>query len=391
MNVRRLWALVMCVAVAGPVARLPGAEAGAQDAAPVLTIVEPDSQTTLVGVVRMRAEVVPADRVETVEFFVDGVPACVAPAPPFDCSWDAGPRAAAHVVRVVARLLGGERLVRSIRTPGRTATFFSAGTSMILVPVVVQDRRGRFVEGLTLDDFEVLEDGVRQEPSFFEPANVPLDLVLAVDFSASMAGSMAALRFAARQFIATLPASARLGLLAFNDRIFVAARQEPDRAVVTQAVDALPEPFGGTALLDAIVHALGLHGDGFAHKAVVLFSDGDDQDSLTAIEQAEQRIRASQATVHVVTLGRGRAIERVRTLLGRLTRVSGGRSFAIERIDDLNDALAHIQENLRDRYFLAYEPSNPNRDGTWRRIEVRTGNHRHVVTAREGYLAEPVF
>lgn len=124
---------------------------------------------------------------------------------------------------------------------------------------------------------------------------------------------------------------------------------------------------------------------------VVLFSDGDDRHSFSGVESVEERIRASQATVYVVTMGRGGEIERVRELLGRLTRVSGGRAFSIERIEQLDGVLAHIRDRLQNRYFLAYQPSNPVRDGTWRRIEVRTGNRRHVVTAREGYMAETGF
>ena len=78
-------------------------------------------------------------------------------------------------------------------------------------------------------------------------------------------------------------------------------------------------------------------------------------------------------------------------MLGRLTQVSGGRSFPIDRIDDLEDALTYIQDDLRDQYFLGYRPANPNFDGTWRRIEVRTRDRRHVIRAREGYLAEPSY
>lgn len=89
-----------------------------------------------------------------------------------------GPR----IVRVVARFGAGGRLVRSMRARGRPAALVSAGTDVVLVPVMVQDRRGRFVDDLALEDFELLEDGVRQDASFFEAANTPLDLVLAVDF-----------------------------------------------------------------------------------------------------------------------------------------------------------------------------------------------------------------
>ncbi len=389
---RMSWTLAVCMALSCPLAGSLPSHARAQAADPVLTIVEPDPQTPLAGVVRMRAEVVPAADVVRVEFFVNGVPACTAPAPaPFECAWDAGDSSEARIVRVVARFSGGGRLVRSMRARGRPAALFSAGTDVILVPVEVQDRRGRFVDGLSPDDFDLFEDGIRQDASFFEASSMALDLVLAVDFSASMTAAMGPLRFAARHFIRELPEPARLGLIAFNDRTYVLARQEQDRAVLMQAVDVLPAPFGGTALLDAMNYALDLHGDGQAHRVVVLFSDGDDRHSFSAVGAVEERIRASQATVYVVTMGRGRAIERVRELLGRLTRVSGGRSFSIERIDELDDVLVHIRDRLQNRYFLAYQSSNPARDGAWRRIEVRTGNRRHVVTAREGYLAETGF
>ena len=87
------WALAVCVALSYPLAGSHASSARAQDADPVLTIVEPAPQSPLVGVVRMRAAVVPAVDVERVEFFVNGAPACAAPAPaPFECSWDAGKR-----------------------------------------------------------------------------------------------------------------------------------------------------------------------------------------------------------------------------------------------------------------------------------------------------------
>ena len=389
---RMSWALAVCMGLSCPLAGSLPSHARAQGADRVLTIVEPDSQTPLDGIVRMRAAVVPAADVVRVEFFVNGVPACTAPAPaPFECTWDAGDSPEPRIVRVVARFGGGGRLVRSMRARGRPAALFSAGTDVVLVPVVVQDRRRRFVGGLTLEDFELFEDGVRQDASFLQAASIPLDLVLAVDFSASMTAAMGPLRFAARHFIRELPETARLGLIAFNDRTYILARQEQNRAAIVDAVDALPAPFGGTALLDAMSYALDLHGDEQAHRVVVLFSDGDDRHSFSAVDLVEERIRATQATVYVVTMGRGREMERVRELLGRLTRVSGGRAFSIERIEELDGVLAHIRDRLQNRYFLAYQSSNPARDGTWRRIEVRTSDRRHVVAAREGYLADTGF
>jgi len=82
------------------------------------------------------------------------------------------------------------------------------------------------------------------------------------------------------------------------------------------------------------------------------------------------------------------------TVLGRAgvparRLVSGGRSFAVERIEDVEPALDYVRNDLRDRYFIGYRPSNPELDGTWRRIEVRTPDRRHVIRTREGYLASP--
>ena len=394
MNARAACAAAVAIALSGapgaPVSSAdPSAAAGtaAAQAEPVLIILEPDGQARLTGVVRLRAAVEPADGVEAVEFFVDGSRVCVAPTPPFECTWDAGRRAQAHVVRVAARLGAGRRVVRSVLTSAGPAAFFSTRTSAVLVPVAVRDRRGRFVDGLTGDDFALFEDGVRQELSFL--GGTDMDLVLAVDFSASMGSSMRSLRTAARRFVRALPEAANLSLLAFNDRIFVVARHEQDRDALLTAVDDLPRPYGGTSLFDAIVQALELHDDDVAHKAVVLFSDGEERNSFANLQTAERRVRASRATLYAVTLGRGRSIERVRTQMDLLVRISGGRSFPIERIDDLDDALIYVLEDMANRYLLGYQPSNPGLDGGWRSIEVRTRNRRHVAQAREGYLAEP--
>ena len=363
--------------------------APAQEAPPALTIDEPGADAYLVDRVQLRATVTGVVDVAAVAFFVDGAPACEAPAPGFTCAWDAGPRVRARVVRAVARLPDGGRLVHSVRTRDRPATFFTAETSVLLVPVVVRDRRGRFVDGLTQDDFAIFENGVPQEIRFFETRGVPLDLVLAVDFSSSVAPVAGALRRAARRFVGALAGSGSLSVIAFNDRPFVLARRERDADKLLAAIDRLPRPIGGTAMLDAISRALTLHGEDLAHQVVVLFTDGDDQHSLSSLQGVEERIRTSQATVYVVTLGEGRRIERVRTLLERLTSVSGGRSFPIERIADVERALDTVRSDLRERYFLGYRPTNADLDGTWRQIEVRTPDRRHVIRAREGYLASP--
>ena len=145
-------------------------------------------------------------------------------------------------------------------------------------------------------------------------------------------------------------------------------------------------------MLDAISRALTLHGEDLAHQVVVLFTNGDDHHSLSSRQGVEGCLRASQATVYVVTLGVGSRIQRVRTprgparrhrqppephrvrarpSSGRLTGVSGGRSFPIERIEDVDRALDAVPGDLGDRYLIGYRPSKAELDGTWRQILPR--------------------
>ena len=368
-----------------------------QDAAPALTILEPGEESYLVDAVRLRAAIEPedgADGVESVEFFVDGERVCTVSTPPFQCDWNAGSDVRARVVRVVARL-GERRLVASVRTRALPDIEEVTGASAVLVPVVVRDRNNRFVNDLTRDDFRIFENGVQQEillcQTGTEIDSIPLSLVLAVDISISMADSFGELKNAVKRFVAGMT-GANVSLVAFNDRIYVPMRNEDDVDRVMDVVDALPSPFGTTSLLDALDVALDLHGDVLFRKAVIVVTDGADTASLAAVSHVERKIRENQTTIYVITRGEESAgMLQAQELLGRLTQASGGRAFLIDDMDRLDGFLQYIREELRSQYFITYRPSNPELDGTWRRIDVRTTGRGHRIRAREGYLAEPLF
>ena len=363
----------------------------AQDGQPTLAILEPTDESYLAGVVRLRADVTPADAVTVVEFFVDGAPVCEVRVPPFQCDWNAGPAIAAHIVRVRARLRDGRRLVDSVRSRELDTLQETSGVNAVLVPVVVTDRRERFVRNLTRDDFRVFEDGVEQEIDYFDPEDVPLDIVVAIDISTSMRESMDTLKTVLKTFLGDLAPADQVSLVAFNDRIYTMARGETDSAALQGIIDALPRPYGGTALLDAVVTSMELLGDRFDRKAVLVFTDGDEQASLSALEPVERRLRESNAMVYLVMQGRGREAERVRELLSRLTTASGGRVFSTGRIDELHEVLRQVREDLASQYLLSYQPLAAGDAGNeYRRIEVRSSDDRHRVRARDGYRLAPL-
>jgi Ca-activated chloride channel family protein len=364
------------------------------DAAPVqnagttasIAIEEPAEESYLFGPVRLRAAVNPVTAsVTRVDFFVDGVRICQAATRPFECAWDAGNTVRERVVRAVAILTSGDRLAATVRTRALPVVTESTGADVVLVPFVVTDDRRRFVKGLTRSDFRVLEDNVAQDVSYFEAEEVPLEIVVAIDISGSMSKSMPQLKESLKRFVRAFKPTDRATLVAFNHQVYVLRQREADPAVLVSAVDGLVGA-GGTALYDAILKSLDLLGPEVQRRAVLVFSDGDDQSSLSTVEPVERRVRGSDAAAYFITLGGSGAGRRG---LERLAEISGGRTFSIGRINELGETLDVIREELANQYLIGYTPRNTLRDGTYRQIRVVASESHHQVRARQGYRSDP--
>lgn len=303
------------------------------------------------------------------------------------CDWDAGAVLREHQIRVVARLPGGGRLTATRRT---RAVDVAAATSVRVVQVtaVVTDRAGKFVSGLPRESFRILEDGVPQTIEHFSDAGSSLDLVLALDYSASMTGFVDDLRAAVLQFLVALPPTARVTMLAFNDEVFTLARPSdgPDRGML--AMEEL-QPAGGTALNDVILKAFGDLSRGIGRRTLVAFTDGEDRTSRATLAQTRRAIEASDVTLYFVALGRGREARDLQKTMEELSDLSGGRTLLAGGPEELGARFKDVVDELAHQYLLGYQPKNGALDGTWRRIEVRVAGERLRVRARPGYRADP--
>ncbi len=383
----RVWigVVVTAAALAGPNGVVP---TGVAQQGPSIVIEEPRPDGYVAGQTLLRAVVEPPQAVVSrVELFVDGVMACQVTSRPFECTWDGGTAVRQRVVRAVAVLPSGERLATSVRTRDLPSVFEATGIDVVLVPFVVTDDKRRFVKGLQRSDFRVLENNAPQTVSFFEAEEVPLELVIALDISASMANSLPQLKEAVKRFLSTFKPTERTTLVAFNHQTYVVQRRETDRAVLANSIDGLT-PSGGTALYDAVLTSLDLLGPDVQRRAVIAFTDGDDQASLTNVDAVERRLRSSDAVAYFITLGGDGQTSAGRRAVKRLADTSGGRTFSIERINQLDSALQVIREELENQYLIGYTPTTP-RDGAYRRIRVLVSQQRHQVRAREGYRADP--
>jgi Ca-activated chloride channel family protein len=320
---------------------------------------------------------------------------------------------------------------------------FKSGVELVNVTATVSDSSGRFVPGLTRDDFIVYEDDVRQNISQFSAERVPVSLGIALDTSGSMAGEkIDAARGALDRFL--------LDLLDEHDEVFVYRFSDAptllqgwttDKSSLSRVLGRVM-PEGGTALYDAVSDAIPMATRGRNQKkALVIISDGNDTSSHIGMRDLKQQIRQSEVLVYAVGIdsesddgirrpttpvvprrpppvpypfppgigGRrpgGRfpvlpqvfgpgsggsrswpSDDRVNVVALRdMTDDSGGRTEIVRYPRDIDPATASIADELSKQYYLGYTSTGA-KDGRWHaiRVELRAGAFR--VRARKGYFA----
>ncbi|MDR1990212.1 MAG: VWA domain-containing protein [Acidobacteriaceae bacterium] len=351
-----------------------------------LRLVSPEANSYATGTMRLKAEADDAAAVENVTFFVDSQQICVAAAAPFECEWDAGSEVAPHQVRAIFGLTGGGRLAKTVRTKG-LGFADKVNVDVVQVTVTVTDDSGHFVADIPRDAFTIYENGAPQAVTYFQSDDVPLELLVAVDISGSMTAFMPQLKTAVKQFLSAVPAEHQVTLLGFNDTVFPLARKTTDLAERVRAVDRLM-PWGATALYDSIVRGVDMLGRQPGRKALVVFSDGEDQGSHVALEDVERRLQASDVTLYIIAEGRGISQQYLKKTMQRLTTPTGGRTFTTESAAQLEATFAELLDELSHQYLLGYPPTNAARDDSWREIRVDVAGH-SGVRARQGYRAAP--
>jgi VWFA-related protein len=377
---RRGAATLLSVAVAG--AAITSAYRGlhAQDVS--LAIVAPSEDAYLSGPTMLRAQMTPANAASAVTFFVDGRQVCALTREPFDCEWDAGPSVAEHQIRAVATLSAGGRVVQTIRTKG-IGYNERVNVDVVQVTVTVSDGRGKFIPGLPQSAFRVFEDNRAQTITHFASENVPLELLVAIDISGSMTPAMPKLKTAVKEFLSAVPPENKVTLLGFNDSIFTLTRKATDQSERAKAVDRLA-PWGSTALYDVILRGVEMLGRQTGRKALVVFTDGEDQGSHATLNDVERRLQTSDTTLYMIGQGRGVTLESLKRIMERLVSPTGGRALFTDSVDELHAAFGDLLDELSNQYLLGYTSTNDKRDDTWRKIRVDVDGH-HDIRARQGY------
>ncbi|HEY7055815.1 MAG TPA: VWA domain-containing protein [Vicinamibacterales bacterium] len=361
-----------------------GSMLGSAEQGSKLQVISPKADTIISSATRLEAVVDPPADGATVTFFVDGRLVCTAERAPFTCGWDPGSVVRGHHIRVIATLPDGRRLVDNVRTKDLGYTE-KVRTDAVLVPVIVTDG-GQFVRGLRQQDFQIFEDGIQQPVASMVSEDAPLDLVLAIDISGSMEHALPQVKVAVKQLLTKLRTGDAASLVGFNDTMFIVAEREKDRKTREDAVDLLAS-WGGTALYDATVRSLDLVSRDWGRKGVVIFSDGDDRNSLSTREAAMSRVQASDAMLYTVGFGSGAEVPQLKKSLETYARSTGGRAFFPHHTEELDGIFNEIVSELANQYVLSYSSTNAKQDNTWRNIKVQIRKGKYDIRARRGYRA----
>jgi Ca-activated chloride channel homolog len=280
---------------------------------------------------------------------------------------------------------------------------FKSGTELVALNVTVTDPRQNYVAGLAANDFAVYEDGVKQEVSFFAASEIPIDLILLVDSSSSMADKMSVAREAALGFIRTLRPGDRAAIVAFNDTTKVLQPLTGETPHLEAAIGTT-HPSGATALNNAIYVALREFGRSVKQagevrrQAIAVFSDGEDTASLMTFDEVLNQARRSGVSIYTIALqsrlarqnhnGR-RYFSQSDFSMKTLAQDTGGLSFFPEKIQDLAGVYGRIAADIGAQYSMAYAPKNGRTDGRFRRVVVQVLSRPDArPRTRLGYFAD---
>jgi Ca-activated chloride channel family protein len=295
-----------------------------------------------------------------------------------------------------------QALGQTVSTPGganRPASpRFNVDSTLVLIPATVTDRLNRFVLGLQRQDFHLYEDGAEQTIAHFSGEDVPLSVGIAFDTSGSMGDKLRLSRQAVVQFLKTMNPQDEAFLVEFSDKAQLAVGFTSQVEDIENKLMSV-QPGGLTAMLDAGEIALReMKKAKNPRKAVLIVSDGGDNNSRYSASELELLVREADVQIYAMgvfepTIFLPLTKEEVSgpRLLSELAEQTGGRAFSASDPNDLPSVAARVGIELRNQYVLAYSPKNQNKDGKFRRVEVKIAEPAGLpdlkVRWRTGYYA----
>jgi Ca-activated chloride channel homolog len=260
---------------------------------------------------------------------------------------------------------------------------------------IATDKHGKFVRDLGQNDFAILDDHKPPQSilNFRRETDLPLHLGLLIDVSGSVHGRF---DFEQNAAISFLQHSVRAGfdkafVVGFNTQSQMTQDFTDNVELLSAGVHKLQDG-GGTALYDAIYRAckekfLKDRPDHPARKAIVVVSDGEDNQSEVSRAQAIEMAQRAEVIIYAISTDDSGLILRGDKVLSQIAEATGGRAFFPFKMKDITHSFAAIEDELRSQYIVSYKPADFDADGRYRSIEISALKKDLQVRARKGYFA----
>jgi Ca-activated chloride channel homolog len=388
-GIAQLRRLGLAAVVLGALGSLRSGDVHAEPAPLAVHITSPLGRMGTSGKVRIVAQIhtPPGVTLGPVSFLVDGVLLGKdEDGPPYAVEWfDENPYERREIAVEVTDSLGNLARDSVVLDPFEIVEV--TGVSRVLLEAGVYDKQGRFVGGLSRSNFEVTEDGVPEEIDLVNQETLPATFALLIDSSQSMSRRIDFVRDAAARFIKYLRPKDRVLVAPFSRTLGAVTGPTSDQQTILEAVSHISSA-GGTAILDSLVEVVNKLPSDQGRCAVVLITDGYDENSLLSAEEALAAVKSSRATVYVVGIGGIAGISnKGERLLKRIAEETGGRVFFPFREDEIAAVHERLAVDAQNRYLVTYTPTNQIADGAWRSVKLTTTPGGYIVRTRDGYLA----
>jgi VWFA-related protein len=259
---------------------------------------------------------------------------------------------------------------------------------LVEVYATVFNHKGYYVDGLGRDSFEVFEDGSRQNITSFETQQQALSCAILLDTSGSMADALPHVKNSIVNFVDQLNPQDSVAIYTFDQRLVTRQDYTTDKGMAKRAV-LRTRAEGGTALFDALSEVSLEASARQGKKAIVVFTDGDDNSSALTASAAATRAKKLGIPLYAIAAGEATRSKKLREILDELSRHTGGATYQVKKPKDVDGVFADITQDLQHLYMLSYQAPSGASNGKWRKIDlVVKGVPKYSIRAKEGYYPE---
>lgn len=259
---------------------------------------------------------------------------------------------------------------------------------LVEVYASVHDQKGHFVDGLTRENFQVLEDGKPQQIAAFDSTSQSLSCAILLDTTGSMNEALPRVKNSIVKLIDELALEDSVAIYTFDQRLVVRQEFTTDKNAAKRAA-LRTRAEGATALFDALSEAAQELSQRPGKKVLILFTDGDDNSSALNASAAASRAKKAGVPLYTIAEGEATRSKNLRKLLDDLSQGTGGAAYEVKKLGEIEQVFHEISADLRHLYMISYRPPGEAHDGKWRKIDLLLRGPKDCrVRAKEGYFAE---